>query len=216
MAKYPTSCLDGSAAHAFGAVLGMHLEGRRVLDVTYGDGLSWGEGDMFDNTRVYSPRFGPIDVDLTKSDIKPPYAQDLFALVRTRPEWAGVFDLLYYDPPWFIDIEGNSDDPRAEAYGGYGQQTCSLDRYVDAVRDLAVHLRVGGKIVVKCSDQYHVPSRRLLLHHLQWCASVRCWYDLVDFYVYRFHRVSPTAYQVKDRPCAVVSHSYFIVGQKRG
>lgn len=214
MAKYPVSCLDGTAADALRSVLSMHLDGSRVLDLTYGEGLSWRDGDLLDTTRVHTVR-GLVDVELTRSDIKAPYNQNIFTVLADRPEWIGAFDLVYYDPPWFVDIGDESVDPRAEAYGGYGEQATSLDGYVMVASSFEQLLRPSGKLVVKCADQYHVPSRRLLLHHIEWCKTLTITYDLVDFFVYRFHRISPTAYQVKNRPCAVVAHSYFIVGQKR-
>lgn len=198
--KYALSCLDGSAADAFRAVLHMHLGGPRVLDLTYGSGLSWGEPELLDT------------YDVVRSDLQAPYGQDVFTVVRDRPDWHGAFDLVYYDPPWFVDIGTRSHDPREAAYGGYGAN--DLERFIAVVPDLATLVRPGGKIIVKCGDQYHVPTRRLLLHHLRWCETIARGFTLVDFYVYRYHRVSPTAYQVKDRPCAIVAHSYFLVGEK--
>lgn len=201
MARYPTSVLRGSATDAFRTVLQMRTGAGqvRVLDPTYGEGISWGAPTLFDEA-----------IEVVKSDIK--MGQDIFTAVADRQEWHEAFDLIYYDPPWFIDCGTESGDPRAETYGGYGEQP--LQRFIEAVHDLKMFLRPHGELIVKCSDQYHVPTRRLLLHHLDWCAELRAAeFDLADFYIYPYHRVSPTAYQVKDRPCAVVAHSYFVVGK---
>lgn len=203
MAKYPVSCLDGSASAAFLTVLQMHLDGEAVLDLTYGDGLSWGDAGLF------------APAGLVRSDIKPPFNQDLFTAAHDHPEWRGAFDLVYFDPPYFFGVEAST-DPRAEQYGRYDHDGAALSRYMAFVPEIATFLRSGGKVIVKCGDQYHVPSRRLMLHHIEWCGWLTRAFSLVDFYVYRYHRVSPTAYQVKDRPCAVVAHSYFIVGQLPG
>lgn len=205
LARYPLSCLDGTAPAAFATVLGMHRGGGKVLDLTYGTGRSWGE----------RPDDG---ITLVKADIsggKDVVAQDLFAAVIDRPDWIGAFDVVYYDPPWFVDIGSSTKDPREAAYGGYSGNARSFDEYVTFVATLPSFLKPGGKAIVKCSDQFHVPTRRLLLLHVEWVRAVEAVMDVVDFYVYRYHRVSPTAYQVKDRPCAVIAHSYFIVGQKR-
>lgn len=194
----PLSCLEGTAADAFGKVLAFHLDGDRVLDVTYGMGLSW---------RGLQEPSG-----LVKSDRVALYGQDLFTACADRLDWREAFDLVYYDPPYFAGVV-TSDDPRAEAYGGYD---ADLRRYMAATPSLAGFLRPGGKLILKCGDQFDVRDRRLHLYHLDWIAAMAPAFEVVDFYVYRYHRVSPTAYQVKNRPCAVVMHSYFIVGQRRG
>ena len=198
--KYPLSCLTGTASEAFGTVLDFHLAGaRKVLDPTYGDGLSW-KGLSADK------------YDLTRSDIRE--GQDAFTLSADRPDLLGAFDVVFYDPPYFIDV-ANSKDPRFAAYGGaYGQAAAALEAYMEFVSEVPRFLVPNGKLILKCGDQYHVKTRRLLLHHLRWCEAIaRSGLTLVDFYVYRYHRVSPTAYQVKARPSAVITHSYFVVGQ---
>lgn len=198
--RYPRSVLTGSASKAFATVLRFHLAGERVLDPTFGEGISW---QIID----------PLPAGLVRSDLKEPWLQDVFRLREQRPEYEGAFDLVYFDPPYFTGVDGSGDE-RREAYGGYAQATAKLGSFVDFAPELAWCLRPGGKIVLKCGDQYHVPSRRLWLHHLRWCAALERRFRIIDFYVYPFHHVSPTAYQVKDRPSAIVAHSYFIVGER--
>lgn len=197
---YPISCLDGTAAAAFRTVLGFHLEGDRVLDPTHGDAISW--------------KGAPFPAGLVASDIKT--GTDLFMIVASHPEWRGWFDVVFYDPPYLLDVaDDETDDKRADAYGGYAHNEMDLLRYMLFVRDARALLRVGGKLIVKCQDQYVVATRRLWLHHLNWCAKIQdAGLSLVDFYVYRYNRTSPTAFQVKERPCAVIAHTYFIVAER--
>jgi len=201
--RYPSSLLTGSASDAFSEVLGMHLRGDRVLDATYGTGLSW-SGLRLPIRRVCA------DIDPKSAHV---VKQDLFTAVLDRQEWIRAFDVVFYDPPYYFGVDA-SDDPRQSDYGGYAVTEAQLLRYMHAQADLARFLRPGGKLILKCADQYHVPSRRLYLHHLDWCEHMRKALTIVDFYVYRYHRVSPTAWQVKDRPCAVIGHTYFVVGEK--
>ena len=197
--RYPRSVLTGTAAEAFGTVLRFHLDGEWVLDPTFGDGISW-------QGLVKPSR-------LVCSDIQEPWRQDVFRLREQHPEYKGAFDLVYFDPPYFACVAASSDE-RAGAYGGYTQSYADLSALIGFAPELAWCLRPGGKIILKCGDQYHVPTRQLWLHHLEWCRSLERAFRLVDFYIYPFHHVSPTAYQVKDRPSAVVTHSYFVVGEK--
>jgi methylase of polypeptide subunit release factors len=210
MAKYPLSCLDGSASQAFLAVLQQHSPNydttqAAVLDLTYGTGISWNDAGMF----------GPCS--LVASDAEPKlthvFKQDCFTAVQDRPEWREAFDVAFFDPPYFCDVD-QSDDPRQQAYGGYAVAPAMLARYVAFAQQLPTFLKPGGKAIVKCGDQFHVKSRTLMLHHVDWIASLRQTMQVVDFYVYRYHRGNPTAYQVKDRPCSVITHTYFIVAQR--
>jgi hypothetical protein len=40
-------------------------------------------------------------------------------------------------------------------------------------------------------------------------------FRIVDAFIFTHHHMSPTAFQVKDRPCSVIMHTYFLVFQKR-
>lgn len=203
MARYPLSVLEGSAADAFGAVLRHHLPvGSRVLDPTFGEGLSWGPALLEQYT-------------VQRTDLRPPWEQDLFSLLHSHPEYEGAFDAVFYDPPYLIGAARTS-DPRTQTYGGYDGDEGGLQRFMEAIEDpLRRCLRPGGKIIVKCGDQYVPKLRRFRPWHFYWMQHIlSAGLDLIDLYIYRYHRVSPTAFQVKDRPCAVIAHTYFLIGHK--
>lgn len=203
MAHYPVSVLDGSAAQAFGEVLTFHLPpASKILDPTFGQGHLW-------DARVMS------DYEVTKSDILPSYNQDLFSLADDHPEYIEYFDGVIYDPPYLIDVQ-RSNDPRSSDYGNYHHTEDDLRRFMTAVANpLKYLIKPGGKIIVKCSDQYINITRKLHLWHVDWLLAMqRGGYTIVDLFIQRYHRVSPTAYQVKNRPSNIIAHSYLLVGQK--
>ncbi len=200
MAKYPTSYQQGTVADVFKNIFTFHVqEGSSVLDPTCGECLSWERVDIF-------------DYDITFSDIKKPYEQDLFDLLEDYPEYKNHFDAIYYDPPYFIDVV-KSNDARQDGYAGTEQD---LKKYMDAINyPLNSMLKPNGKLILKCSDQYIVKTREFKLWHYDWIDYLKgAMLEPVDFFVYHYNHVSPTAYQVKDRPASVISHTYYIVAQK--
>lgn len=207
MARYPTSVLQGTAAQALATVLLHHLPQDKgpykVLDPCYGKGHWW-------DARLSN------DYHVHPSDILPPWNQDVRRLFADRPDMVGAFDAVVYDPPYLVGT-GNTDDPREGDYGGYAHSEFDLLSYINALSGLVLMLKPNGVLIVKCQDQYVVPERKLHLWHADWLVELdACDVDVVDFYVYPYHRASPTAYQVKDRPCAVVGHSYLLVARRLG
>lgn len=204
MARYPSSVLDGTAADALSTVLSFHVPaGSSVLDPCCGQSIWW-------DPRTLSA------YKVTRSDILPPYELDLFHALSHHPDWERAYDCVVYDPPYLVDAVAHA-DPREAAYGGYNITEQDLADYMRAmhypIRDL---LKPGGKIIVKCQDQYMSKERCFKTRHLEWMLRLQLYkFDLIDFYVYRYHRASPTAYQVKDRPCSVICHSYMIVASKQ-
>ncbi len=155
--------------------------------------------------------------EVVYSDLRPDIgdSQDIFRIKEERPEWEGAFSMVVYDPPYFVNVR-KSKDPRENQYGGYDMTQGRLLRYMQWTGHTAPWLlRKGGKLIVKCADQYVVKERRLRLWHTEWLRFVGAAFDIVDLFVYPYHRVSPTAYQVKDRPSSIISHTYLIVGQKK-
>lgn len=202
MARYPLSVLQGSAQSSLAEILALHFPLKsHILDPTYGDGLMWSDGLLW-------------QYEVASSDIKPPYSQDLFKLTDDHPDLIGRFDGILYDPPYMVGV-AKSDDERQDAYGGYAGTEQDLKRYMGALTDpLPKLLKHNGKLILKCADQYVVSERKFYPRHIAWCnALIAGGFNIIDFYVYRYHHISPTAFQVKERPAAVVVHSYFIVGQ---
>lgn len=207
MARYPVSVARGKVSERFQEILNLHFApGSRILDPTCGEKLLWKEVD-------------DSQYDVTFSDLLPKdertISQDLFLLPQNHPGWFGSFDGVVYDPPYFFGVPW-FDDPRAETYKGYGQTKEDLFRFMRAPDSVFSQLlRSQGKIIIKCSDQYLVSEKKLYLLRYLWLNALTPRYDVVDFYIYHHPRVSPTAFQVKNRGSCVIVHTYFIVGRLR-
>ena len=124
-------------------------------------------------------------------------------------DYSNEFDCIVYDPPYFFGYEG-SDDPRREDYGDYLQSYEDLLWFMDTANEkFPSILREGGKLILKCADQYQTVERKFYCHHNTWIQRLSN-FEITDMNVYVHHRISPTAFQVKDRPCSVIMHTYFL------
>jgi len=195
---------------AFYQLMMLHVpQGSKVLDPTAGYHMLWGDN--------LSPGIFGADYEVTFSDIAGGKDNEQLNLSRARsdrPEWLDSFDAVVYDPPYFIG-ENEAKDPREAAYGGYAYSLQDLLEYMrlchTVIPDL---LKPKGKLIVKCSDQYVVSERKFYHHHYEWMRNILLAFEITDIMIYRHHRMSPTAFQVKDRPCGVVMHTYYLVGEK--
>jgi hypothetical protein len=124
------------------------------------------------------------------------------------------FDGILFDPPYFFGYFG-SKDPRRKDYGDYAQNYEQLLEFMDtANRKFPLLLKDDGKLIVKCADQYQTKERKFYAHHYTWIQKLTN-FNLIDMYVFIHHRISPTAFQVKNRPCSVIMHTYFLVFEKK-
>ncbi len=205
----PISVFDGKVSEAFKEIVKFHIPaGRNIIDVTAGDRLLW-EDWMDEAQKIYS--LLTFTDKKYKGGFKDQRNWDIFKGCLFN---IGVYDGLIYDPPYFFGIK-KSDDPRKDKYGGYAGTYEHLIQYMYIVDKLKDFLKKDGKIIVKCADQYYVPEKKLYMHHVTWIEVLkRLNFDIIDLYVYRHHRMSPTAFQVKNRQSAVIMHTYFIVGQR--
>jgi hypothetical protein len=195
----PMSVLDGKVSDAFIKILRYHIKpGSVIIDVTAGQRLLW-EGQNVEDYKIYY-----YDKNIDNEIVK---KKDIFIDSYDK------CSCIVYDPPYFFGVK-KSNDFRKDMYGGYAGTLDELRGYMSAVKRLKESLLPGGKIILKCADQYYVPEKKLYLHHLDWIKHlISSGYNVIDFYVYRHHHVSPTAFQVKNRNSAVIMHTYFIVGE---
>ena len=123
------------------------------------------------------------------------------------------FDGIVYDPPYFFGYKG-SDDPRRTDYGDYLQTYDDLLWFMDICNQkFPTWLKDDGKLIVKCADQYQTHERKFYPHHYTWISRLSN-FNIIDLFVFIHHRISPTAFQVKNRPCSVIMHTYFLVFEK--
>lgn len=215
--KYPLSIQDslhdGKMSVAFYELLSLHAEsGAKILDPTAGKHLLW-EAAPKDELKT----LGMLPFyDITFSDIEGGPGNEMQNLSRARvdrSDWFEAFDCVVYDPPYLIG-ENETDDPREKDYGTYAYSTSDLAAYMDLLHTVIPDLlKPKGKVILKCSDQYVVKERKFYPFHYKWMNVMVRDFEIIDIMIYRHHRMSPTAFQVKNRPCCVIMHTYYIVGQ---
>jgi hypothetical protein len=213
VAKYPISVHSGKVSKAFLDILTFHVPptgDKSIFDPTCGYKHLWNEfhiTNMEGKTLLES--FGKV----TFSDIKDcgqEHIADIFKLKVNSPA-----DAIVYDPPYFFGVE-ISNDKREDEYGGYAQTYEELLEYMDVANNrMYSWLKDNGKLIVKCSDQYNVKERKFYAHHITFYNRLSN-YKLIDIFIYQHHNISPTAFQVKNRPTSVIMHTYFLIFKKRG
>lgn len=213
MGKYPISH-NGSKklGEFFEEILTFHIPPSKekvILDPTCGKKHLWKEyfkKSLHGKTRL--EEYGRIFF----SDIKP-YGQESVSDVKSL-NFDCKFDGIIYDPPYFFGYKG-SNDPRREDYGDYVQKYEDLLEFMDIANNkFPDWLKENGKLVVKCADQYQTKERKFYPHHYTWICRLPN-FEIIDFFIFIHHRMSPTAFQVKNRPCSVIMHTYFLVFKKK-
>lgn len=216
-AKYPESInREGERPTIFfKRILTFHIppeDKPRILDPTCGEKHLW-KGFTKRQTKLSgeSAEADLTDYDIVFSDIEDK-GQEIVSDVRTIDEEVeGEFDGIIYDPPYLFGVQAN-DDPRDEDYGsGYNQDFENLLEFMGIANSkFPPLLKNDGKLIVKCSDQYVPDERRFYCLHNLWINNLTR-FNLIDLFVAKYLRSYGTAYQVKNRPCSIVSHTYFLV-----
>lgn len=208
MSKYPISH-NGSKklGEFFRDIITFHIPpngDKAILDPTCGKRHLWADFLKKNGTGLES--FGEVIF----SDIKD-YGQELVSDIKDL-NFNNRFDFIVYDPPYFFGYKGSKDSRKGD-YGGYSQSYMDLLWFMDiANTKFPEMLKTDGKLLVKCADQYYTKERRFYAHHYTWINRLSN-FKIIDLYVFIHHRVSPTAFQVKNRPCSVIMHTYFLVFQ---
>jgi DNA modification methylase len=213
LAKYPISHNAGKTlGEFFKEILTFHIppsSQRIILDPTCGRKHLWEEYLKKDlNGKTELEGYGKVIF----SDIKP-YGQNMVSDVKLL-NFDYQFDGIIYDPPYFFGYIG-SNDPRREDYGDYVQTYEDLLEFMDVANNKFLNLlKDDGKLIVKCADQYQTKERKFYPHHYTWINKLSN-FDIIDMFVFIHHRLSPTAFQVKKRPCSVIMHTYFLIFKKK-
>jgi len=140
------------------------------------------------------------------------YGQEIVSDLRDL-NFNNEIDGIIYDPPYFFGYTG-SNDPRRQDYGDYIQTYNDLLWFMDYANErFPKWLKKDGKLILKCADQYQTKERKFYPHHITWVNHLTN-FQQTDNLIFIHHRMSPTAFQVKNRPCAVIMHTYFLVFNK--
>lgn len=212
MARYPISHNGGKKlGEYFYEIMSFHIppsKERRILDPTCGKKHLWTE---FLKTNLSGEKNLDQYGKVLFSDLVD-YGQELVSNIEDL-EFNYKFDGIVYDPPYFFGYKG-SDDPRRNDYGDYIQSYDDLLWFMEIANDKFPNwLNTEGKLIVKCADQYQTKERKFYPHHDAWIQSLKN-FNLIDLFIFIHHRLSPTAFQVKNRPCSVIMHTYFLVFEK--
>jgi len=213
MAKYPISHNAGKKlGEFFHNLLVFHIppsKDKKILDPTCGKKHLWTEfyiPDIYGHTKL--EKYGKV----VFADIVD-YGQEIVSNIK-KLRVSETFDGIIFDPPYFFGYSG-SKDPRRKDYGGYAQSYKDLLWFMNfANRKFPNWLTDDGKLIVKCSDQYQTKERKFYPHHYTWIKKLTK-FNLVDLLIFIHHRMSPTAFQVKNRPCSVIMHTFFLVFKKQ-
>jgi hypothetical protein len=212
MAKYPLSHNGGKKlGEYFYDILKFHIppsENKVILDPTCGKKYLW--------TEYYKPDLeGKLKINeygkVVFSD-KIDYGQEIVSDIKDL-KIDTLFDGIIFDPPYFFGYKGST-DPRRQDYGDYLQNYDDLLWFMDFGNEKFPNwLKDNGKLILKCADQYQTKERKFYPHHITWVNKLSN-FKIIDTLVFVHHRLSPTAFQVKNRPCSVIMHTYFLVFKK--
>ena len=211
--KYPIShSLGKNLGEFFYDILTFHVPFSKeitILDPTCGKRHLWVEFLQTDlDGKIILEKYGKV----VFADVVD-YDQEIVSDI-SELEFENAFDCVVYDPPYFFGYL-NSTDPRKEDYGEYTQDYKEFERFIDfANKEFPIWLKTDGKLIVKCADQYQTKERKFYPHHHTWIQKLTN-FNLIDMYVFIHHRISPTAFQVKNRPCSIIMHTYFLVFKKK-
>lgn len=211
--KYPISHnLGKNLGEFFYDILTFHVpfsKEKIILDPTCGKKHLWVEFLQRDlDGNIILEKYGKV----VFSDVVD-YNQEIVSDV-SKLKFENELDCIVYDPPYFFGYL-NSNDPRKEDYGDYAQEYKEFKKLIDVANDkFSNWLKKDGKLIVKCADQYQTKERKFYPHHYTWIQELSK-FNLIDLFVFIHHRLSPTAFQVKNRPCSVIMHTYFLVFQNK-
>ncbi len=185
-------------------VLEYHLvEGATIIDPTPGERYSW----QYYLTEVEKPSFFPpmrFDVHFIPDDIS------TFALTRQHVSEHGKADAVFFDPPYIFGCK-RAPDVRREDYGDYDYEFSDVIRFMrQANAVLPDVLKDNGLLFLKFTDVYSVRERKYYFCSPLWMSAFSH-FEVIDHYIIPHHHVSPTAWQVKDRPCSIVNYTYLSV-----
>jgi len=211
MGKRPIVALQSSIefSRALQMILEFHLfEGAVIIDPTPGNKHSW----KFYLTELDKRQFFPpkkFDIQFIPDDIT------TFQKTKEYVEENGPADAVYYDPPYLFDVSRTKNystkDRRVKDYGGYHYTFDEVKNFVAIANEIIPgFLKDTGLLFFKYTDVFSLVERKYYPCFVLWPNAMTN-FEIVDHYIVQHHHLSPTAWQVKDRPCGVVNYTYLTV-----
>jgi len=185
-------------------VLEFHLfENATIIDPTPGKKYSW----QYYLKETKKPSLIPI----TKFNIA--FIDDNILSFEKTEDYVrkhGRVDAIFFDPPYIFGSK-KGPDVRREDYGEYNYSIEEVEEFfVFANRTFHRFLKDEGKLFLKYTDVYSVKDRQFFFCAGRW-PGVMGNFHIIDHYTIAHHHISPTAWQVKDRPCGIVNYTYLSV-----
>jgi len=122
-------------------------------------------------------------------------------------------DAAFVDPPYIFGHK-QSGDTRREDYGGYHRSFGDIKTLMESVNHhLPAILPLEGKLFLKYTDVFSLSDRKFFHCASLWPGILNN-FRVIDHYIIQHHHVSPTAWQVKERPCGIVNYTYLTVFER--
>ncbi len=190
-------------------VLEFHLpEGGTIIDPTPGKKHSW----EYYLKEINKPGFFPpvkFDIHFIEDNIME------FSKTWEFVEKHGQVDAIFFDPPYIFGHK-QSEDVRREDYGGYHYSFDGIKETISfANAMLPKFLKDDGLLFFKYTDVFSLEDRKFYFCSFLWPMELTQ-FEAVDHYIVPHHHISPTAWQVKNRPCGIVNYTYLTVFRKGG
>lgn len=206
MGKRPVVALQTSIefSRALQMILEFHLfEEAVIIDPTPGNKHSWRFYlTELDKHQFFSPK--KFDIQFIPDDIT------TFQKTKEYVEENGPADAVYYDPPYLFGASGTK-DYRTKDYGGYHYTFDEVRNFVAIANErIPGFLKDTGLLFFKYTDVFSLAERKYYPCFVLW-PNVMTNFEVVDHYIIQHHHISPTAWQVKDRPCGIVNYTYLTV-----
>jgi len=188
----------------FKMVLDFHLqEGATILDTTPGMRYSW---------KKYEQNIKYNDIQFFKE--KEYNISYLYTPIEKLFDLPMIFDALFFDPPYIFGTKGKTTDPREEDYGAYQHDFNKIREIFETANTVFPSiLKPDGKLFVKYSDVFSLTDHSFYLCCSIW-PNILSNFHVIDHYIIQHHHISPTAWQVKDRPCSILNYTYLTVFKK--
>lgn len=193
-------------------VLSFHLpEGATILDPTPGEKYSWKyylketKKSSFFPLKKFNIHFIPDDIDN-------------FNLTTAHVKEKGAADAVFFDPPYIFGAIGQGrawGDDRQEDYGGYNYGFSEVEEFMKKANEILPDcLKEKGLLLLKYTDVFSLKERKFYFCPPLWSQALSK-FKAIDHYIIRHSHISPTAWQVKNRPCGICNYTYLTVFQKK-
>lgn len=195
-------------SQTFYKTLEYHLhEGAAIIDPTPGEKHSWN----YYLTEMQKPSFLPLmkfDIAFIKDDISN------FLKTKKHVSKKGPADAIFFDPPYIFGHKQKKDS-RCKDYGGYEHTFKDIENLIiNANLELPTFLKEEGLLFFKYTDVFSMGDRKYYFCAFLW-PKILTNFKVIDHYIIQHHHVSPTAWQVENRPCGIVNYTYLTIFKKR-